>query len=46
MARKIVDLGADEIRETTAFAVSPDGRSFAVIQGGWKHDAVLLRGLK
>ncbi len=28
------------------FAVAPDGKSFAVVQGGWKHDAVLLKGLK
>lgn len=27
-------------------ALSPDGKSFAVAQGGWLHDAVLLKGLK
>ncbi|MEO7673489.1 MAG: winged helix-turn-helix domain-containing protein [Pyrinomonadaceae bacterium] len=42
---RIADLGPEELRETRSFAVSPDGRSFAVIQGSWKHDAVLLKGL-
>jgi Tol biopolymer transport system component/DNA-binding winged helix-turn-helix (wHTH) protein len=43
---RIIDLGPEGLRETKAFAVSPDGRSFAVIQGSWKHDAVLLKGLQ
>ncbi len=43
---RLADLGPDELRETRAFAVSPDERSFAVIQGSWKHDAVLIKGLK
>ncbi len=46
MPVQVADLGPDEIRESRAFAISPDGKSFAVIQGSWKHDAVLLRGLK
>ena len=25
---------------------SPDGQTFAISQGDWKHDAILLRGLK
>jgi Tol biopolymer transport system component len=29
-----------------SFAAAPDGRSFAVVKGGWRHDAVLLKGLK
>ena len=37
---RLADLGLDTVRH---FAVSPDGRRFAVIQGDWKHDAVLLR---
>ncbi len=41
--RKIIDLGDDEVSH---FAVAPDGKSFAVAQGGWKHDAVLLKGLR
>jgi len=45
-AVQIADLGPEELRESRAFAIAPDGKSFAVIQGGWKHDAVLIRGLK
>ncbi len=41
--RRIADLGDANVR---SFALSPDGKSFAVVQGGWRHDAVLLRGLK
>lgn len=43
---RIVEIGPDQLRETRAFAVSPDGKKFAVIQGSWKHDAVLLKGLR
>ncbi len=45
-ARKISDLGDDEVSEVSGIAVSPDGKHFTVVQGGWKHDAVLFRGLK
>jgi Tol biopolymer transport system component len=41
--QKIADLGDEEIN---SLALSPDGKSFAVVQGGWKHDAVLLKGLR
>lgn len=43
MPEKIADLGDEEINSLT---FSPDGNQFAVVQGGWKHDAVLLNGLK
>lgn len=43
---QIAHLGPDELRGVKSFAISPDGKSFAVIQGSWKHDAVLLRGLR
>lgn len=46
MPLRMADLGPDEPRESTAFAVSPDELTFAVVQGSWKHDAVLLRGLR
>lgn len=29
-----------------SFAFAPDGKSFIVTQGEWRHDAVLLKGLK
>ena len=41
-ARKIADLGNQRI---SSFAISPDGKNFAVTQGGWRHDAVLIKGL-
>ncbi len=44
--RQITDLGAEDIAEMEGFALAPDGKSFAVAQGGWKHDAVLLKGLR
>ena len=44
--RQIADVGDEEISEMSGFALAPDGKSFAVAQGGWKHDAVLLKGLK
>lgn len=41
--RKIADLGSEEV---TSFAVAPNGENFLVVQGSWKHDAVLFKGLK
>lgn len=43
---KINALGDDEISEAGGLAVSPDGNSFLISQGGWRHDAVLLSGVK
>ena len=44
--RRIAALGEDELSEGGGFALSPDGKTFALIQGGWRHDAILLKGLK
>ena len=44
--QQIADLSGDSIAELSGLALSPDGKSFAVIKGNWKHDAVLLRGLR
>lgn len=44
--RQVADLSGDEIGELQSFALSHDGKRFAVVKGSWKHDAVLLRGLK
>lgn len=41
--QRIADLGDEE---TFSLSVSPDGKQFAYIQGRWKHDAVLITGLK
>jgi len=35
----------DQQISTRGFALSPDGKSFAVSKGGWSHDMVLLKGL-
>ena len=43
---KITDLSADQQLAQSGFAISPDGRSFAVVAGGWKSDVVLLKGLR
>jgi Tol biopolymer transport system component/DNA-binding winged helix-turn-helix (wHTH) protein len=40
---KLADLGAEQIN---GFAVAPDGKSFAIVQGGWRHDAYLIQGLR
>ena len=44
--KQIADLSGDEIFELQGFAIASDGRSFGLIKGNWKHDAVLFRGLK
>lgn len=44
--KKILDLNNQDFSKVSSFAVSPDGKSFSVIQGNWLHDAVLLYGLK
>lgn len=41
--QQITSLGDDSI---TGFAIAPDGKNFAIVQGVWRGDAVLLRGLK
>lgn len=43
---EVADLRGDSFAEMPALALSADGRSFAVIRGNWKHDAVLIKGLK
>ena len=42
-SQQLAELGDDEIMH---FALAPDGKTFAVVQGGWKHDAVLITGLR
>jgi Tol biopolymer transport system component len=44
--RQIADLGDEGLFEISGLALAPDGKSFAVVQGSWRHDAVLLKGLK
>lgn len=44
--RQVADLSGDEIAELQAFALSEDGKRFALIKGTWKHNAVLFRGLR
>ena len=40
---KITNLGNERI---SAYALAPDGKSFAISKGNWRHDAVLLKGLR
>lgn len=40
---KIADMGNERI---SAYAPSPDGKSFAISKGNWRYDAVLIKGLK
>lgn len=44
--RRIADLRPGEISELSGMALSYDSKSFAVVQGTWNHDAVLIKGLK
>ncbi len=41
--RRIADLGDEAVH---SLALSPDGKAVAIVQGSWKHDAVLLKGLR
>ena len=44
--RKVAELSADNSFEISGFAFAPDGKSFAVAEGSWRHNAVLINGLK
>ncbi len=41
--RKMAEIGDDEVWD---LALSPDNKSLAIVQGRWKHDSVLISGLK
>lgn len=43
--RKLADLPGERVRNESSFAVSPDGKYLAIIQGSWKRDAILIKGL-
>ncbi len=43
--RQIADLGNEELGGF-GLSVSPDGKTFAIAQGRWLHDAVLFKGLR
>lgn len=45
-ARQIADLKDEQLSEAAGICISPDGKSFVVVLGNWKHDAVLISGLK
>jgi DNA-binding winged helix-turn-helix (wHTH) protein/Tol biopolymer transport system component/tetratricopeptide (TPR) repeat protein len=36
----------EELNELGGLAISPNGKYYAVSHGGWRHDAVLLKGLR
>jgi TolB protein len=43
--RQIAMMGSDVIGGALSLAVSPDEKTLSVIDGGWRFDAVLIRGL-
>lgn len=43
---KVVNLDDEQLTETQSLTISPDAKYFAIVQGTWRHDAVLLKGLK
>lgn len=45
-ATKLRELGTDEISEVPNLGLAPDEKSFVLVTGDWKHDAVLIKGLK
>ncbi len=42
ISKKLALLGTAHVE---SFSVSPDGSSYAIVQGSWRHDAVLFHGL-
>jgi Tol biopolymer transport system component len=44
--REVGSLADDDISEASGLSFSPDGKKFTLVQGGWKHDAVMLTGLR
>lgn len=44
--RKIAELPGFGLRNEHSLAISEDGKLFAMIQGNWKRDAMLIKGLK
>lgn len=44
--RRLADLGSEELSSFSSLSALSNDRTFAVIQGTWLHDAVLLKGLK
>jgi Tol biopolymer transport system component len=44
--RQIASFNVGEISELSGLAFSPDGQTFAAVQGNWNHNAVLIKGLK
>ena len=44
--REIGSVGDEEVSEVSGLSISPDGKSFTIAQGGWKHDALLITGLQ
>ena len=44
--RQIATIGNDVISGALSLAVSPDEKTLAVIDGGWRYDTVLIHGLR
>lgn len=46
VAVKVVDLDDEQLTETQSLVVSRDAKYFAIVQGTWRHDVVLLKGVR
>ena len=44
--RQLLDQRMGQISELSGFSLSYDAKQFALIQGTWNHNAVLIKGLK
>ena len=44
--RQIVNLKNEQLSEIANISIAPDGQHFTAVLGNWKHDAVLIKGLK
>lgn len=43
---RVTALINEKTMESLSLSAAPDGKTFAVVQGNWLHDAVLLKGLR
>lgn len=44
--RKLTDVDGDTVTEFYSLSLASDEKTVLLVQGGWKHDAVLIKGLK
>lgn len=44
--KKLVDMDGEIVTEFYSLSLAADQKTALLVQGGWKHDAVLIKGLK